>query len=178
MKRIAVLLLAIGFAAGCTTLTSTRYSVSADNNQALKKFAGKKASVTAMTTGTEFHANCRLKGPIQAADGMSIPEFIQKAFNDEFKFADIYDAGKGRRLSGILNNIEFASADVMGGRWDIDLTLESDNGRSLRVNNRYIFKTGLDSAVACNQTAQALGAAVQDLIYKTVVDPKFGSLLQ
>ena len=58
------------------------------------------------------------------------------------------------------------------------LTLASSNGASLRAKNRYEFKSGFDAITACNQTAQALGPAVQDLIKKTVTNAHFGALLR
>jgi hypothetical protein len=104
-------------------------------------------------------------GPIQAMDGLTIPQFIQKAFNDEFKFANVYDNQRGMKLTGKVDKIEFSSsAGLTNGWWDLAITLQSPNGRTLRVENRYNFKSGFDAATACNQTAQALGAAVQDLI--------------
>ncbi len=42
----------------------------------------------------------------------------------------------------------------------------------------YGFKSGFDAITACNQTAQALGPAVQDLIKKVVTDPQFAILIR
>lgn len=116
-------------------------------------------------------------GPIQASDGMTIPQFIQKAFNDEFKFANVY-AEDGAQLTGSLTTISFSSTSgLTNGWWDLALTLTSAHGKSLGVESRYEFKSGFDAITACNQTAQALGPAVQDLIKKTVSDPNFKSML-
>ena len=119
-----------------------------------------------------------MMGPIQASDGMSIPQFVEKAFNDELKFANIY-SDSGISLAGTLNKIQFSSTSgLTNGWWDIGLTLTSSNGKAISVENRYEFKSGFDAITACNQTAQALGPAVQDLIKRTVTDPAFGQLLQ
>jgi hypothetical protein len=42
---------------------------------------------------------------------------------------------------------------------------------------RYDFPSGFGAITACNQTAQALGSAVQDLIKKAVSDPRFAAIL-
>lgn len=109
---------------------------------------------------------------------MSIPQFVEKAFNDELKFADLY-SDSGVALDGQLSKIEFSSTSgLTSGWWDIGLKLKSSNGKAMAVENRYEFKSGFDAVTACNQTAQALGPAVQDLIKRTVTDPSFGPLLQ
>ncbi len=164
--------------AACSTMTPARYAVSIDNNQALKQYAGSKARVASISSAANYDANCRLMGPIQASDGMTIPQFIEKAFNDELKFANIY-SDQGVTLTGSLMRIAFSSSSQLtNGWWDLALTLTSNNGKSMSVESRYEFKSGFDAITACNQTAQALGPAVQDLIKKTVTDPQFSALLQ
>lgn len=46
------------------------------------------------------------------------------------------------------------------------------------IENRYPFESGFDGITACNQTAQALAPAVQDLIKKTVTDTQFAALVR
>ena len=73
-------------------------------------------------------------GPIQAGDGLTIPEFIADAFNDEFKFADIYDQNRGIKLSGKVDKIEFSSSKgLTQGWWDLYVTLKSPNGNTVSV---------------------------------------------
>jgi hypothetical protein len=118
-------------------------------------------------------------GPIQAGDGLTIPEFIADAFNDEFKFAEIYDKEQGIKLYGKVDKIEFSSSKgLTRGWWDLYVTLNSANGNTVGVGTHYSFESGFDAITACNQTAQALGAAVQDLVYQAVTDQKFKSLLK
>ncbi|NUS39246.1 MAG: hypothetical protein HOQ02_09520 [Lysobacter sp.] len=149
-----------------------------DNNQALKQYAGATTYLVSLSAPADYSANCRLMGPIQASDGMTVPQFVEKAFNDELKFAGVYAEG-GSELTGTLDHIEFSStAGLTNGWWDLAWTLKSANGRSLSVQNRYAFKSGFDAITACNQTAQALGPAVQDLIRRTVSDARFGELIR
>jgi hypothetical protein len=35
---------------------------------------------------------------------LTIPQFVRKAFNDELKFADLYDASAGVKLSGAMDS--------------------------------------------------------------------------
>ena len=109
---------------------------------------------------------------------MTVPQFVQKAFNDELKFANLY-AEDGVTLDGNLTTIAFSSTSgLTNGWWELDLSLKSSKGKSMDVASLYEFKSGFDAITACNQTAQALGPAVQDLIKKTVTDPQFSALLR
>jgi hypothetical protein len=178
MKRfliVAALLLGV---VGCSTMTPARYSVSVDNNQLLKQYTGRAVLLASLQAPGKYDSNCRLMGPIQASDGMTIPQFVEKAFNDEFKFAGIY-SDSGIKLDGELQKIKFSSVSgLTGGWWDLGITLKSSNGKSLAAENRYQFKSGFDAITACNQTAQALSPAVQDLIKKVISDPAFAQLLE
>ncbi len=171
---LAVVLTAVG---GCSTMTPARYAPSADTNQVLRKYAGTKVQLTQLAAPASYDANCRFMGPIQAADGQSIPEFVKNAFNDEFKFADIYSKD-GISLEGALSQVEFSSiSGVTDGWWELGIVLKSTNGKTLWKLSRTEFKSGFDAVTACNQTAQALGGAVQDLIKAAVTDPGFKALL-
>ena len=179
MKKVAILLTLIALAvSGCSTMTPARYSISADTNQVLRQYKGQKAVLVSVISPQNFDANCRLMGPIKAADGLTIPEFVKKAFNDELKFAEIYNESDGTKITGTINHLVFSSSSgLTNGWWDIGLTLQSANGKSISVSNHYAFPSGFDAITACNQTAQALGAAVQDLIKKAVSDQGFKELL-
>jgi hypothetical protein len=178
MSRVIGFLLVVLCISACSTMTPARYAVSIDNNLALKRLVGHKTYVASLTPPEEYSSNCRMMGPIQAADGMTIPEFIRKAYNDEFKFAGMYSESDVV-LTGSMSRIKFSSVSgLTSGWWDLAITLSSENGRSLAVENRYEFKSGFDAITACNQTANALGAAVQDLINKTVTNPGFPALLK
>jgi len=178
--RILTMWITVAFVlSGCSTVTPARYAVSVDVNDELEKFEGQAVYLAQLDAPQEYNPNCRLMGPIRAGDGMTIPEFIQDAFNDEFKFADIYDQDNGVPLTGKMEKVDFSSSSGMtNGWWELSIVLDSPNGKSLSVDDRYEFKSGFDAITACNQTAQALVAAVQDLIRKVVSDPQFASLLE
>jgi hypothetical protein len=177
MKKFCVALAATLALAGCSTMTTARYSVSIDNNQALKAYAGEAVRLDSLKLATDYDAGCRLAGPVRAIDDMTIDQFVMKAINDELKFANIYSES-GTTLTGELTKVEFSSsAGLTNGWWDLGIKLDSSNGQSMAVSNRYNFKSGFDAMTACNHTAQALGPAVQDLIRKMVTDPRFGALI-
>jgi hypothetical protein len=177
MKRLVVVALFALMASGCETMQSARYAVSIDNNQALKQYAGAAVRMS-ITTTAPFDANCRLAGPIQAADGVTLPQFVEKAFNDEFKFANIY-SDSGVTLHGSLTKLAFSSSEgLTNGRWDLGITLAGNGGKTMSADTSYRFPSGFEAITACNHTAQALGSAVQDLIKKVVTDPQFGALIK
>jgi hypothetical protein len=117
-------------------------------------------------------------GPIEPADGLTIPQFVSKAFNDELKMADIHSK-EGVKLTGDITNIAFSSiSGLTNGYWDISIELRSTNGSTLTASNKYEFKSGFDAITACNATADALSPAVQDLIGAVIAHPGFSSLLE
>jgi hypothetical protein len=175
MKILGLALVVAFVLSGCSTMTPARYSMSADTNQLLKQFRGRTAMLTELVPEASYNATCRLMGPVLATDDLTIPQFIAKAFNDELKFADLYDETKGVKLSGSLDKMAFSSAS---GWWDLAMTLRSEKGVQVSVENRYNFRTSFDAITACNQTAQALGSATQDLIKKAVSHAQFLSLLE
>lgn len=177
MKVILALLLVVSLLSACSTMQPPRYSVSVDNIQALKSYNGIKAEVADLKQVAEFDAGCRLMGPIEPADGLTIPQFISKAFNDELKMAGIHSSD-GVKLNGDITKIEFSSmVGLTGGYWDIEVKLNSSNGKSIAVGNKYTFKSGFDAITACNATADALTPAVQDLIKAIINHPDFAGLV-
>ena len=177
MKK-AFVLASVMMLSACSTMQPPRYSVSVDNIQSLKKISNIRGEFVSLSQPSEFSSNCRLMGPIEPADSLSIPEFITQAFNDELKMAEKY-AKDTVKVTGDITKIEFSSiSGLTNGYWDIGLRLESSNGKSLNVSNRYSFKSGFDAITACNATADALSPAVQDLIKATVQHPEFVELMK
>ena len=180
MKNILVVLLAVVVVSGCTSITAAPYSVSGDTHQALKNLTGaNKIVVDELKSVTTYSWPLCGQWFINAVDGLTISQFVSKALNDELKFADLHDPG-GRRISGEMTKMEFSSGiNSRQGWWDLGVTLRSSNGVTVNTENRYTFESSsYASWTACNQTAQALNVATQDLILKLVSNPAFPSLLQ
>lgn len=177
MKKLFLSLALVIALAACSTMQPPRYSISVDNVQALKKYENANLMISEFVQTSSFNAGCRMMGPIEPADGLTFPEFISKAFNDELKMAGIYSES-GTKISGDITKVDFSSiSGLTNGFWDIAVTLNSSNGNSLSAQNKYTFKSGFDAITACNATADALSPAVQDLIKKAVTDPAFERLL-
>lgn len=176
MKKL-VLAAAVLTLSACSTMQPPRYAVSVDNIQTLKNISTIQGEFVSLNKPAKFSSNCRLMGPIEPADGLSIPQFITKAFNDELKMAEKHSTDSVK-ITGDITKIEFSSVSgLTNGYWDIGLSLKSSNGKSLTVSNKYSFKSGFDAITACNATADALAPAVQDLIKATINHPEFAALM-
>jgi len=172
-----VLALAVISLNGCSTYAVQRYSNSTDNVMALREIKDKKIKIGAFTSKQPSTASimCRGVGPIKTPDGETYPEYVRKALIDELKIADVYSADAPITLTGQLNDIDFSSNS---GNWNLSLTVTSTNGESLTATEDYKYTTSFYGETACNQTAQAVMPAVQDLIGKVVRNPEFKSLLK
>lgn len=162
--------------AGCSTYAVPRYASNADNVVTLRNLGGAKISVgqfTATKAG-EREIMCRGVGPIKTPDGETFSEFIRKSLLAELKFANIHDDTSNVVLTGHLHSADFSS---MGGTWNLELSLRSSNGRSMQVREQYSYTTSFVGETACNQTAQALMPAVQNLIGRIVGAPEFVALV-
>jgi hypothetical protein len=56
--------------------------------------------------------------------------------------------------------------------------LKSSNGKSLVASEHYAFKASYEGEAGCQNTAQALMPAIQNLVGKAVRDPAFPELLR
>ena len=181
MKRNIAAAISIALlVSACSTFTTPRYSINADTNMALKALGATNVSVGAFSGPASFDASCRAAGPLAPPDGMSHTAYLKKALEDELKVAGMYAASSPRIvLSGTVNKLAFSSArGLTGGSWDIDVTLQSSNGRSMTIGEHYEFESGFIADTACKQTAEAYMPAVQNLIGKMVRSPEFKSLVQ
>lgn len=164
--------------AACETPTTQRYQALADNNIAIKKLNTSGIGIGNFQPPAEFSDTCRALGPLKVSDNLTHTQYIQRAFEEEFKMGGVYASTPRVSLNGKVNKLEFSSSKGMtGGYWTIDMSLTSSNGKSMNVNEYYEFNSGFSAPEACRQTAEAFTRAVQDLIGKTVHDPQFTQLV-
>lgn len=163
--------------ASCAGVAPTQYSMSADNQVALKDYASKKIEIADIKATHPPIGICRLVGPIDPLNGKPMSEFIRDAFNSEFKLAGIYSS-EGVKINAELFQLEFSSANVSAGYWAMGLNLKSSNGSEMKKSIMTKFKTGFAGVGACNNTSLAFGGAVQELIKSVVSDPEFKKLLE
>jgi hypothetical protein len=163
---------------GCATLTPASYMVSPESKAELQKFTGSRITVDSIEGPVQFNAMCRGVGDIRIPDNMTIGQFIAKGFNDELRFAGVQGMD-GAHLKGKVTRAEFSSsAALMNGWWELGVTLESANGKSISVMHRYDFESGFVGVSACNNTSTALGPATQALVREVVADPRFAALVR
>ncbi|MEO6017589.1 MAG: hypothetical protein ABIP46_10050 [Polaromonas sp.] len=173
----------IAFAAllltACSTYMPQRYSISADNNVALKAIGLGSINVGPFKGPAKFDNACRGAGPIAPPDNMSFESYIQKALADELKVAGMFDDKTPRvSLSGVVTRLEFSSSrGLTGGTWDMNVTFNSSNGKTISVVEHYEFNSGFIADTACKQTAESFLPAVQNLISKLVKNPQFKAML-
>ena len=165
------------YIAGCSTYAVNRYSISADNIVALREYKGAVLSVGEFTsTKPELRSlPCRMVGPIETPDKTTFAEYIRQAFIDEFQIAEVLSDSSEVVLTANLDDISFSST---GGKWKIALTISSSNSHTYTVPIEYDYSSSLYGETACNQTAQALLPAVQELIKATVAHEEFPALLE
>ncbi len=178
--RVIIVVTALALLAGCETMVAPRYSVTGDNNLAVKALGVTGVGVGDFAAPASFDPNCRLLGPLQIADGITHTQYIRKAFEEEFKIGGVYAAGPPAiMLTGTVTQMEFSSVrGVTGGVWTIALTLTSSNGRTMTATENYEFASGFAAPTACKQTAEAFAPAVQNLVGKFVRSPEFASLVR
>ena len=185
MREIAspvkLLLLAVAviiLSAGCSTYAASRYSISADNVRTLRTFKGQALNVGAFSAAIpdQTEIMCRGVGPTKTPDGETFEQFVRKAFVDELTIAEIYSPDAPTTIVGRLDAIDFSSG--VGATWNIALTVTSSNGQSISVTEEYGYTSSYYGETACNQTAQALMPAVQNVVGKVVRHPNFPTLLR
>lgn len=178
MKKI-VLALSVLTLCACSTYTPQRYNISADNNSALKAIGVGNINVGTFTGPSSFDKACRGAGPIAPPDNMSFEAYLQKALADELKVAGMFDEKTPKStLSGAIEKLNFSSSrGLTGGEWNIDLRVNSSNGKSIMVSEHCEFESGFIADTACKQTAEAYLPAVQNIIGKLIKSPEFKSLL-
>ena len=177
MRHFVVLCISLAVLVGCSTFAGHRYSISADNVTALRNLKGHKINVGPFSSSKPNLRVivCRAFGPIKTPDGETFEYYIRKALIDELKMASVYSPNSRVTLTGHLNNIDLTSFG--SGGWDISLTIKSSNGKIVTVEEHYVFTTSFIGETACDQTAQALMPAVQNLLGKLVHSPLFLTLL-
>ena len=164
---------------GCTTYSTPRYSTSPANTLMLKSISGKLVNIGKFTSTmpNQNEAECFYIGPVawvQGADGEPFSEYLRKALLEELRNASLFSTSASTTLRGNLDSIDVS---ISGGVWSIGLTVQSSNGRSISITEKYIFPSGIGT-FACGQAAQSFLPAVQDLIGKLVRSQEFVDLLR
>ncbi len=176
MMRTAILMVVLAMLqVGCSTYSGSRYSMSIDNVQEIKTAVKtgeiKQVSVDGFTSTQPSKTSimCRAVGPVKTPDGESFESYIRNALIGELKMSEAYKQDAIDILKGNLDNITF---DSMLGTWTITMTVTL-KGRSFTVTENYKFTPSWYGETGCNQTAQAMMPAMQNLIRKIVSHHQF-----
>lgn len=165
--------------AGCETPTTQGYAALGSNTTALRTLGVEGVGVGAFTGAEDFSASCRAFGTLSAA-GVTHREYIRRAFEEELLTAGIGSlSGPRVVLTGVINELNFSSvSNVIGGYWNIRVTLKSSNGAAMTKAVRHEFGSGFLADNACKNAADAFLRATQDLVSAFVRDPGFKTVVQ
>ncbi len=156
---------------------SQPYTPSAANIEDIKQLTSGstiKMSVGNFTADKDVQASimCRGEGPVSAPGGKTFEQYIKDAIVQELTIARIFDQSSDRKLTAVLNQIDFSSA-MSGGRWDIMMTFSAKEVEPFVIRITYPFDSSFVAYTACNEVAQALPLATQKLINELIKHPSF-----
>lgn len=164
---------------GCTHVAD-RYSISVDNVTTLRSLKGQSVNIGPFSSAATIdptHVQCA-GVQISPPDGLSYTEYARQALLDELRMAELFSANAEVTLTGTLNLVDVSSpAFVTSGEWNLGLSLQSSNGKSLTVNEHYTYKTNFIET-ACEVSARTLTPAMQNLIGKLIHSAEFPGLLE
>lgn len=173
-----VVVAAVSMLVGCG-FTINPYSASVTNVMAIKNSGTKPVSIASFSSYKPDLSSigCRAAGPIETPDKSSFESYIRKAFIEELSLAGLYDPTSPLVLQGMVEELDFNS-NIGAGKWVISLSISSNKNNGYKVSSTYKFSTNWVADKACQQVAQAFVPAVQQLILKTISDPRFKALSQ
>lgn len=161
---------------GCSSVPINRYATSAHNVSVLRKSEHKKINVGKFQDAQDRKKiGCRGLS-LSAPDDDSFAAYIQKALVSDLMMADIFDINSDVTLTAVIDKLELKSTS--GANWDIELTINSSNGRSIKLAEIYKFESAFNGDEACRNASQAFVPAVQNLISKLVRSPEFSQLVR
>jgi hypothetical protein len=178
MKRIIVAVSVLVLSA-CSYMPQ-RYSISAENTEALKKLGVGNINVGAFTKTVEFDNSCRVvNGVVAQPDNTGFEGYIQKALVEELKQAGLFDDKTPKvTLSGVVEKLSLSTLrTIYLSNWDIGVRLNSTNGKSVYITQHDEFNAGSDTLANCQQIADNYMFAVQKTLGKLITAPEFESLV-
>jgi hypothetical protein len=178
MKRIIVVISVLIL--GACSYIPQRYSVSSDNTEALRQLGRGNINVGLFTKTAEFDNSCRVvAGVVEKPDSTGFEGYIQKAFVEELKQAGMLDDQAPKIiLTGVVEKLSLTTVrTVYISTWDIGVRLNSSNGESVYIKQRYEFNAGPNFLPNCQLIADNYMRAVQKTLGKLINAPEFQSLV-
>lgn len=182
VKTFLVLIAFATILSACATFTPPRYLSSTENMLALQSLGVGPINVAPFKGPNQFKSLCRMSGNIVPPKKMSFGGYISNALSDELKNAGLYDDQLPVvTLSGIVEMLSFDSDKKSlanpDAEWNIRLKIISSNGKSLTVNECYVFKSVGNDNLGCHIVAESFIPAVQNVIGNLIKSPDFRGLL-
>jgi hypothetical protein len=181
MKKIIILSSSLVVASllftGCGIKTS-EYNVSAENVSQLRSYEGIKINVGEFSADNpkERSKLCRLAETITTPKGESFEQYIKEAFVSELKMANIYDKASNLTITGNVDKV-YGSSVIGNAYWEVSVTINSTNGKSIKVNTKRDYPSAFVANTACNNMATSFSPTIKQLINDIINHKDFHSLL-
>eukprot|EP01156_Anaeramoeba_ignava_P011488 Anaeramoba_ignava/a483548_23.p1 GENE.a483548_23~~a483548_23.p1 ORF type:complete len:186 (-),score=9.13 a483548_23:1022-1579(-) len=184
MKKMKKIILnATGILAASVILTgcgikTNEYNVSADNVMQLKKMENTKIAVDSFDSANPGESSklCRLAETISTPQGEPFEKYIENALKSELKMADMYDENSNLKISGKVLKVD-ASTMLGNAYWAIELTVKSNNGKTIQVNTKREYPSAYLAMTACNNMATSFSPTVRNLVSDIINHKEFKTLL-
>jgi hypothetical protein len=179
--KLAGLIVCIATLTACQSYTAQTYSISPDTVRSVKNLKlNESVGVGEVMTPVDIDLNCRAMGPIALPNKLTLSTHVKKAKEDELKIGDAYAYQNPKvTLSAQITKFSMSSSKgLTRGYFDIDLKVNSSNGKSIQANEYYEFDSGFDGYTACKNTSDALMPAIQNLVAKVYKNPQFVDLVK
>lgn len=118
--------------------------------------------------------HCRTQGRVRTSGG-DYAAYVERALRAELGLAGLLADEADVQLNATLQRMRFNS---WNNSWDMVLDLQSTNGNSVTTHSTFKGNTAsLEDDAACHLAAQAMPAAVRQLLHDALTSPEFESLL-
>ncbi len=181
MYKILTIIISVFILSACQSYTAPTYSISPDTVRSVKNLKlNESVGIQDVIVQTNIDLNCRAMGPISLPNRLTFSAYVKKAMEDELKIGDAYAYQNPKvTLTGVVTKFSMSSSkNITKGYFDIDLKVNSSNGKSLQANEYYEFDSGFDGYTACKNTSDALMPAIQNLVAKVYKNPQFIDLVK
>jgi hypothetical protein len=127
-------------------------------------------------TPQQTEIQCRAFGRIRIPEDSGFEEFIRRALILELERTGVL-SNMGRTITGHLGRVDVATMIPMG-RWTIELSLASSNGRTLVHTQTYDYSVGGVGEDPCLATASQFVPAVESFMRSLFERSDFVELLK
>lgn len=169
---------ALLFLSGCAVRVPT-YNATADSVVKLRQMNTRMYIAQVTSEDSEDSVLCRLGRRVKTPQNQTFDKYIENAFKEELKMADMYSENSDIKISIFMNDLNANSGVASTGSWKFDANISSSNGKSFNLVSNYTYETSFNGGVTCNELMpNAFLPAVKKFIYDIITNPSFNELLQ